>query len=134
MALESKLIIEGHQYNVLECEYEYTQAVDITGRPSDRPRGGMINVIIASPDDSDLMFHEWMKEKNVTKEGQIILKVNKDNWDSNKSIFFKDAYCVRLYEYFNNNNSIQMYMKINIMAGSIIFGNKNNGCEFINID
>lgn len=134
MALDSKLIIENRQYNVLECEYEYTQAVDITGRPSDRPRGGMINIIIAAPDDSDLMFYEWMRDKNATKEGQIALKVNKDNWDANKSIFFKDAYCIRLYEYFNNNNSIQMYMKISIMAGSIIFGNKNNGCEFINID
>lgn len=134
MALDSKLIIGNHQYNVLECEYEFTQAVDITGRPSDRPRGGMINIIITSPDDSDLMFHEWMKEKNTTKDGQIALKVNKDNMDANKSILFKDAYCVRLYEYYNNNNSIQMYMKISIMAGSIIFGNKNNGCEFVNID
>ena len=134
MALESKLIIEGHPYNVLECEYEFNQAVDITGRPSDRPRGGMINIIIAAPDDRDLMFHEWMRDKTATKEGQIALKVNRENIDSNKSIFFKDAYCVRLYEYFNNNNSVQMYMKISIMAGIIIFGNKNNGCEFVNID
>lgn len=134
MAADSYLEIENHSYNVLECEYEFTQAVDITGRPSDRPRGSMIHIIIAAPDDSDLMFHEWMRDKNMIKDGHIKLMVNKDQEISFKNIYFRDAYCVKLYEYFNNNNSMQMYMKINIMAGSVIFGNKNSGCEFVNID
>jgi len=133
MALAATLTIENHTYTVMECEYEFTQAVDKTGRPSDRPRGGLINVVIVSPDDTDLTMHEWMRDKNTTKDGKILFTVNKDNKDQPKNLAFKDAYCVRLYEYFNNNNSIQMYMKVSIMAGTIVFGDKDQ-CEFKMID
>ena len=59
------------------------------------------------------------------------LTVNSNTVNSKKTIKFKDAYCVRLYEYFNNNNSVQMYLKLSIMAGSVKFG---DNCEFVLID
>ena len=131
MALIGTLTVDSRNYNILECEYEFTQAVDHTGRPTDRTRGGLINVVIASPDDSDLTLHEWMRDKDTTKDGTIRLNVNHENLSKGKTIEFKDAYCVRLYEYFNNNNSVQMYMKLSMMAGTIIFG---GSCEFSLID
>lgn len=131
MALTATLRIDNHSYYVMECDYEFSQEVDFTGRPSDRPRGGLINLVISAPDDNDLGFHEWMFDKNLTKDGEIELVINKDSIDKHRIISFKDAYCVRLYEYFNNNNPLQMYMKIGIMAGSIIFG---QDCEFNMID
>lgn len=131
MALAGTLKIESKEYNILECEYEFTQAVDHTGRPTDRTRGGLINIVIEAPADSNLVLHEWMRDKDAVKDGTITLTVNQDHIDSKKTIDFKDAYCVRLYEYYNNNNSVQMYMKLSIMAGTIIFG---NSCEFTLID
>jgi len=131
MALTGTLKIESKQYNILECEYEFTQAVDHTGRPTDRTRGGLINIVIVAPDDSDLQLHEWMRDKDAVKDGTINLTVNSDNVDKPKTIQFKDAYCVRLYEYFNNNNTVQMYLKLSIMAGTVKFG---DGCEFTLID
>ncbi|MGP1447542.1 MAG: type VI secretion system tube protein TssD [Candidatus Limimorpha sp.] len=129
MALNATLTVENHSYTVMECEYEFTQAVDITGRPSDSPRGGLINVVIAAPDDSDLALHEWMFDKNKILDGKIVFTVNRDNIDRPKTLAFVDAYCVRLYEYYNNNNSVQMYLKLSIMAGKMVFGS-NNTCEF----
>lgn len=131
MALTGILKIESKEYDILECEYEFTQAVDHTGRPTDRTRGGLINIVISAPDDDNLMLHEWMRDKDAIKDGTINLTVNSNNVDKPKTIEFKDAYCVRLYEYFNNNNSVQMYLKLSIMAGTIIFG-KN--CTFTLID
>ena len=131
MALAGTLKIESKEYNILECEYEFTQAVDHTGRPTDRTRGGLINIVIEAPADSNLVLHEWMRDKDAVKDGTITLTVNQDHIDSKKTIDFKDAYCVRLYEYYNNNNSVQMYMKLSIMAGTVIFG---NSCEFTLID
>ncbi|MBR0054630.1 MAG: hypothetical protein IJP65_04945 [Bacteroidales bacterium] len=131
MALAGTLKIESKEYNILECEYEFTQAVDHTGRPTDRTRGGLINIVIEAPADSNLVLHEWMRDKDAVKDGTITLTVNQDHVDSKKTIDFKDAYCVRLYEYYNNNNSVQMYMKLSIMAGTVIFG---NSCEFTLID
>lgn len=131
MALAGTLKIESKEYNILECEYEFTQAVDHTGRPTDRTRGGLINIVIEAPADSNLVLHEWMRDKDAVKDGTITLTVNQDHVDSKKTIDFKDAYCVRLYEYYNNNNSVQMYMKLSIMAGTVIFG---KSCEFTLID
>ena len=129
MALNATLTVENHSYTVMECEYEFIQAVDITKRPSDSPRGGLINVVIAAPDDSDLALHEWMFDKNKILDGKIVFTVNRDNIDRSKTLAFVDAYCVRLYEYYNNNNSVQMYLKLSIMAGKMVFGS-NNTCEF----
>ena len=131
MALTATLVIENKEYIILECEYEFTQAVDHTGRPTDRTRGGLINVVIAAPGNDNLVLHEWMRDKDAVKDGTINLTINSDNVDKPKTIQFKDAYCVRLYEYFNSNNSVQMYLKLSIMAGTVIFG---DGCEFTLID
>lgn len=131
MALTGTLVIENKEYIILECEYEFTQAVDHTGRPTDRTRGGLINVVIAAPGNDNLVLHEWMRDKDAVKDGNINLTINSDNVDKPKTIQFKDAYCVRLYEYFNSNNSVQMYLKLSIMAGTVIFG---DGCEFTLID
>ena len=131
MALIAELHIDNRKYSVLECEYEFNQSVDVTGRPSDRPRGGVINVVIMSPDDSDLTMHEWMRDKDTTKDGSLVLYVNRDSVNAPKTIKFEEAYCIRLYEYFNNNNALPMYTKLSIMAGSITFG---GDCEFRMID
>ncbi len=131
MALTADLYIDNRRYSVLECEYEFNQSVDVTGRPSDRPRGGVINVVIMSPDDSDLTMHEWMRDKDTTKDGSLVLYVNRDSVNAQKTIKFEEAYCIRLYEYFNNNNSLPMYTKLSIMAGNIIFG---GDCAFKMID
>ena len=131
MALAAKLDIGSKSYNLLECDYEFTQMVDQTGRPSDRPRGGLINIIIAAPGNTDLTLHEWMRDKNTTKSGKISFTINMDKVDVSKTISFKDAYCIRLYEYFNKDNTIQMYLKITISAGTITFG---DNCEFTMID
>ena len=131
MALTGTLVIENKEYIIMECEYEFTQAVDHTGRPTDRTRGGLINVVIAAPGNDNLVLHEWMRDKDAVKDGTINLTINSDNVDKPKTIQFKDAYCVRLYEYFNSNNSVQMYLKLSIMAGTVIFG---DDCEFTLID
>lgn len=115
----------------MECDYEFTQAIDITGRPSDRPRGGIIRMTFVSPDDSDMLFHEWMKEKDLVKDGDIILTVNKNGVFGNKTIHFQDACCIRLHEYFNDANALPMYTEVSIMAGSITFG---DDCTFKMID
>lgn len=131
MALTGKLNIDDKSYYLLECEYEFNQMITTTGRPSGKPKGGLINVVLVSPDDTDLTLHEWMRDKDTTKNGRITLRVNKDNKFASKTIDFEDAYCVRLYEYFNGNNEVLMYTKISILPGTITFG---NNCEFRMLD
>ena len=125
MAHKTTLKINGSPYDVLECEYEFIQPVKENGQPSARPTGGLISFTIVSPDDKDTSFHEWMLNKTEIKDGMFDFEVMNDGKVTHKTVAFKNAYCIRLYEYFNNANNIQMYMKITISAAEIAFGKAN---------
>lgn len=122
MALNAKLTV-GRDYDILECEYEFVQPIKENGQPAGRPGGGLIRLSIVSPDDSDLQLHNWMKDKTEMKDGKITFMVVSDsNKTSEKTLNFKDAYCIRLNEYFNVQTEIQMCTKLTISAGEISFG------------
>ena len=63
MALRGKLKIAGKTYGVVECEYEFNQRIDETGKPTSRPSGGIIRFVIPSTSDDDLFFYKWMIHK-----------------------------------------------------------------------
>ena len=131
MALEGKLTIGNKSYDILECEYEFYQAVDQTGKPSTRPRGGQIHLIMKSTSDDDMLFQEWMFRKSETKSGKLEFVIGEGQKRTMKTIDFLEAFCVKYYEYFNYNNSILMYMKVSISANEIIFG-ANGNTKFTN--
>jgi len=124
MALNGTLKISGKEseYNVLECEYEFNQPVDSNGKPSANPRGGLINFTILAPDESDTLFYEWMFSKAEVKQGKFIFPITVGTDHNKKILEFEFGHCIHLYEYFNNQNSIQMYMKITVSAAIIKFG------------
>jgi len=122
MAHKAKLELEGSVYRILECEYEITQATKDNGQPSAVPAGGMIVITMVSPDDSDMRFHEWMVDKLEQKDGEIFFEVVNEGKPSNRSLFFKNAYCVKLKESFNDTDTKQMQITITISAAEISFG------------
>ena len=119
MAHKTTLKIDGSSYNVLECEYEFIQPVKENGQPSARPTGGLISFTIVLPDDKDMCFYEWMLNKTELKDGMFDFEVMNGGKITHKTISFKNAYCIRLYEYFSNADNAQMYMKITISAAEI---------------
>ena len=61
MAIQAKLSVEGGStYNVVECEYNFHQNIDDTGKPVSRPQGGTITLTIPSTSDDDLFFYKWI--------------------------------------------------------------------------
>lgn len=132
MAIAATLKIEGKKYDtVIDVDYQFTQAIDITGRPSDRPRGGVIQLSLPSPDDDNLFFHEWMRNMDSVHDGEIIFSVNSKGTISDKTLKFTDAYCIGLHEHFDRTDSGAMIMQLTIATGSITFG---DSCEFKLID
>ena len=126
MAHEAKLIIEKKEYNVIECEYEFVQPIKENGQPAGRPAGGLIHLVVVTPDNNDLFLHGWMRDAIERKDGKINFTVMDVANPSLKTLQFKQAYCIRLYEYFNSHNNIQMYTKITISAAEIAFGENGN--------
>jgi len=131
MALEARLKLDGvHQkLDVLEFDYEFTQQFDLSKtNPVENPKMCIINVIFRTTCDKEL--YDWMFSKDKVKNGTIDFKINIDASFIEQHIHFNKGYCVRLHEYFNSNNEIQMNTKISIIAKEVIFGDNNSPCRF----
>ena len=126
MAHTAHLKLENREYKLLECEYEFIQPIKENGQPGGRPSGGLIHFTMESPDDSILIFHDWMQNTTEHKNGQIIFSVIDEAKPTIKTLHFKNAYCIRLYEYFSGYSNTQMLTKITISAAEIAFGEKGN--------
>ena len=131
-AFKGELEVGNHRYGVVECTYQFSQTTDETGKPTSRPKGGKITFVTPSMSDDDLFFYNWMANKTEVKSGYFRFDVfSYQNKRSFKTVFFKNAYCVELKDYFNDKDSRLMYSTITISAEIIIIGT-NGGTVFSN--
>lgn len=127
MALQGQVTIGGRTYGVVECAYDFSQSLDDTGKPTSRPKGGTITFVIPSTSDDDLFFYNWMFNKTQVYNGIFKFCVyTTRNKQSYKTVFFTNAYCVSLKDYFNDNDSKLMYTTITISAEIIRIGTLNS--------
>jgi len=132
MAHEAKLKIESKEYNVVECDYKFTQPIKENGQPAGFTTGGIIHVSIVAPDNDDTLLHAWMESSIDHKDGTINFVVVDSNNPSTKTLKFEHAYCIGLEEIFNRKNDEQMMTKITISAPKMTFGNSGNEVTFKN--
>jgi hypothetical protein len=122
MAKHATLYVEKKDYQIIECSYEFKQAINDNNQPSEFPRGGTIVFSIVSPDNDDLFFHDWMQSHTEHKEGRIVFSVVEAGRTSTKTLHFKRAYCIGLLETFKGQEEEQMTTKITLSAQEIAFG------------
>ena len=132
MAIIANLKLDGKEpgYNLIECEYEFDQPIDDNGKPCADPSGGIITFTILAPSENDTTFHEWMLSRTNVKKGEIEFTITVGAEKSKKILKFEQAHCIKLNEYFNSQNPIQMLAKITLSAAVISFGKK--GTTFTN--
>lgn len=116
MSFLSKLTIENDEMNVLDCKFEFNQGADYTGRPSEKPRGGQIEILVESTAKTD--FLEWMISEDMTKTGSITF-FKRENMSNLKKVEFKDAYCLHYKEHFNAVNNEPLQTSLIISAKEI---------------
>lgn len=124
MALQGQVRIQGGgEYDIVECEYEFSQAVDDTGKPTTRTMGGTIRFVMPATCDDDQFFYKWMFNKTAVYSGTFRFCVfSNDNRRRYKTIEFKNAYCIRLKDYFNDHDSKLMYTDVTISAEALRIG------------
>ena len=116
MSFLSKLTIDDESMNVLKCSFSFEQGADNTGRPSQKPRGGQISILIESTNKTD--FLEWMISSNMTKSGEIIF-YKRDNLSSLKTVKFSEAYCLSYNEDFDSVSDEPLKTHVVISAKEI---------------
>ena len=57
---EFEAIDDKEKYELVECEYEFYQSLDESGKPASRPQSGLIKFVMPAQGDDDLTFYNWM--------------------------------------------------------------------------
>jgi len=123
MALQGCLKIGGRSYGIVECNYEFSQSVDDTGKPTSRPRGGTINFLTPTPSDEDQFFYRWMFSKFQLYSGTFTFVVYSQGGQvKHRTVNFTNAYCIHLRDTFSDYDSRLMYTQITLSAQSIEVG------------
>lgn len=117
----------GKKYELVECEYEFYQSLDESGKPSSRPQSGLIKFVMPAQGDDDLFFYNWMFKRAETHNGTIeMLLSTDDNQKKYLHLYFEDAFMVNMYQYFNNSNSLLVRTKVTLSARRFTFGGAAN--------
>ena len=131
-AFHCQLNVGGRKFGIVQCSYAFNQSVDSMGKPVSRPRGGRIVFVLPSRSDEDLFFYRWMFNKTEMESGTFRFVVwSQQNRQSYKTVSFRNAYCVGLKDFFNNNDSRLMHITVTLMAEVITIGS-NDIAEFNN--
>ena len=124
-AAEVERCEDKYKYELVECEYEFYQSLDESGKPSSRPQSGLIKFVMPAQGDDDLTFYNWMFDRAEKRKGTIeMLLSTDDNKKKYLHLCFEDAYMVNMYQYFNNNNSLLVRTKVTLSARKFVFGGK----------
>jgi hypothetical protein len=125
MSFVAKMRLDGEDVNVLHCGFRFTQATDSTGKPTARPKGGNIELLVESSGSTDLF--DWMIKPTQQKSGTITF-FRRDTMSKLKTLHFTDAVCVEYYETFDHKGDTPMQIHLTISAHEI----KLNDSEFSN--
>lgn len=125
MSFLARITIDGEEMNVLECSFKFRQGADANGRPSEKPKGGQIKLLIESTAKTD--FLDWVISDDMAKDGAIVF-TKRENVGSLKKLAFKDAYCLEYEEIFDavNKEPLKTYLVLSARELSM------NGTTFSN--
>lgn len=127
MSFKAILEIDGNEYRVLNCSYTLQQEYDNTGRPSSVARGGVVNFVLESTDDTSLF--EWMCDSYLKKDAKVTF--NKRDEDAKmKELEIMEAYMVNYEESFDDSGSGAMVQSFSLSARSIKMGNGEHENEW----
>ena len=127
MSFKATLDIDGTQYRVLNCSYSLHQDIDETGRPSSIARGGVVNLVVESTDDTSLF--EWMCDSYMRKDAKVTF--NKRDEDSKmKELEISEAYMIDYEEAFDNAGNGAMIQSFSLSAKNIKMGNGEHDNEW----
>jgi len=125
MSFKAYLNLDGKDYRVLKCDYEFTQKVDAIGKPTSINYGGRIDITVEST-DSDVLPN-WMMD-NFDRKGGTITYKKVDSDAKLKEVKFEDGYCVKYRESFDAYNEETMTESFTVSARVI----KIQGAEHVN--
>lgn len=127
MSFKAILKMDGKEYRVLSCNYSLNQQVDVTGRPSSVVRGGIVNLVTESTDDTSLF--EWMCDSYLKKDATITFNKRDENAKL-KELHLAEAYMISYEESFDDSGAGAMIQSFSMSARNIKMGDGEHENEW----
>ena len=104
----------GSKFEVIECEYGFSQNYDASNKPSGLPAINLIHLEVRVTNETDLV--DWMVTARAEKDGSIEIKMSESK---TRKIAFKRGFCVNYSERFDNHSDDSYIISMNILAKEI---------------
>lgn len=131
MAQECKLVIEGKTWKVAHCSWELSQDFNhSTGKIQSKVKGGQINIIVPSGENSSLSNFIWQYMIDPYKKCNGSLEFSKS--DANaiyKELKFTDAYMINMAESFDDGGGMSQRFLLSCKELSIDGATHKNDWE-----
>jgi len=127
MSFKAILKMDGKEYRVLSCNYSLNQQVDVTGRPSSVVRGGIVNLVTESTDDTSLF--EWMCDSYLKKDATITFNKRDENAKL-KELHLVEAYMISYEESFDDSGAGAMIQSFSLSSRNIKMGDGEHENEW----
>jgi hypothetical protein len=101
-------------YTVFECDYNFDQEIDITNKPSGKPKPGIVSVLFESKMDEDIV--RWMFSPGNVRSGEINFYSDESKEKKLKTLIFNNALCIGLQDRFSSSGSLPMLTTIRFVA------------------
>ncbi len=127
MSFKAKFKAGDTEANVIVCNFNLHQEVDVTGRPSSVTRGGIINLTVESTGSTELF--EWMCNSFEKKDGTITF-LKRDSEATLKELAFKEGWIISYDEQFTASTDSPFSIAFVISAREITLGNGTHTNEW----
>ena len=98
----TEMSLEGKSFPLLKCQYRLYQNTNDQGRPTNRPRSGLIELYCTGTDDEQLV--DWASNPQKKLNGKITF-YRPDQAAKFKELIFEDAYCADYQEKFRHTGA-----------------------------
>lgn len=119
MSFKGELRVGGQTYKVVNLKMKLMRSVGPTGISTSQTRGGQATITVESTGDNTLMG--WMCDSFRTEDGEVdFARVDQDS--SMKKIFWKQGYCVKYEQNYNETDKTTMTETFTVSAREIGIG------------
>lgn len=119
MSFLAKLVVDGKEYNILRCTYDFDQPMDSTGKPIGKPQGGQIMATVEADGSYDLLH--WMASPDQVKDGSVVY-YKRDAMSRLQQVLFTKAFCVKLTTHFEASGPSPLQIRLIISARTLQIG------------
>jgi hypothetical protein len=117
-------------YTVIDCDYEFTQDTDSSGKPCGITKFGRISVTVETISDPVLI--KWTLGSANIRSGSITFFKDDSGKAKLKSLNFKQAVCVYLHERFTSYGENPMITELAFVAQEVSIDGEDYESQWTN--